>query len=957
MVRKPTKLLYNPFPREPSNIGFLKGTLMYDHSALHTKAFAAGEGFVIKWHSIELGGYLSVHHAEEPDRTLWSSLRGHAFVSGALGNDVVQESRGSFSIHDKADLLLTHQTIEQINVVLPEERKTNEERDVLDADPIRRNANIFFHESLSISDDGDGHKACVRGPAVLVTGCIYNEPELAACQLKQYKISQSTHTGPFYDINRSKATHIGVRYWLFFYEKRDHHLGFSIKLEQPVQQEPDLPSLALFHHQPRYSEILQTLSKQRPDSGKAYRQLDALLWLWSSKPLSAFEQRDQLQYTSDKINKPLASLKRLRVNDMFELKSPARVACEEQLHKDSLALMNFTNGPEKRGLDNRANNKGKVLDCKLNRVILTYAAEEDEQFFGFGEQFSFFNLKGKRVPIMVQEQGLGRGDQPITVAVNLVAERSGGDWHTTYAPVPYYITSKSRCVFLEEYNYSVFDLSRKNQVQIQLHGEKMEGRILHGRTPLQLIERYTEAIGRMRALPDWIVEGAVVGMQGGTQAVRDAWSKLKQADVPISAFWLQDWVGQRKTSIGWQLWWNWELDEEHYSQWSELVKDLQDQGINILAYVNPFLAKVDNKPKATRDLFKEAKRLGYLVKTSTGSPYMIPNTSFDAAMLDLTNPEAWMWLKGVMQSMIQTGIKGWMADFGESLPFDGKLYTSEDPQGLHNKYPEMWAQLNREVVEECGDKDMVFFMRSAYTKSPRWATLFWEGDQMVSWQRNDGIKSAVVGLLSSGISGFAFNHSDVGGYCTVDLPFLRYHRSEELLLRWMELNAFSTIFRTHEGNIPNVNHQFDTNATTLQHFARFAKVYRAWAFYRKLLVMEATTMGLPVVRHMFLHYAHDPQTTSICFEQFLVGKEILVVPVLDKGHSHVWAYFPYSPDEWQHVWTGKIYTPFNSNKGLKVRIHAPLGYPAIFVRKNSPIGQRFRENLTVLDLLPDNGIF
>lgn len=71
----------------------------------------------------------------------------------------------------------------------------------------------------------------------------------------------------------------------------------------------------------------------------------------------------------------------------------------------------------------------------------------------------------------------------------------------------------------------------------------------------------------------------------------------------------------------------------------------------------------------------------------------------------------------------------------------------------------------------------------------------------VSWQTNDGIKSSVVGLLSSGISGIPFNHSDIGGYCGVDMPFLKYKRSEELLLRWMELNAFSVVFRTHEVSI------------------------------------------------------------------------------------------------------------------------------------------------------------
>lgn len=89
-------------------------------------------------------------------------------------------------------------------------------------------------------------------------------------------------------------------------------------------------------------------------------------------------------------------------------------------------------------------------------------------------------------------------------------------------------------------------------------------------------------------------------------------------------------------------------------------------------------------------------------------------------------------------------------------------------------------------------------MRAGFRDSPKWVSLFWEGDQMVSWQANDGIKSAVVGLLSSGLSGYAFNHSDIGGYCTVNLPLFKYYRSEELLLRWMELNAFTTVFRTHE---------------------------------------------------------------------------------------------------------------------------------------------------------------
>lgn len=60
---------------------------------------------------------------------------------------------------------------------------------------------------------------------------------------------------------------------------------------------------------------------------------------------------------------------------------------------------------------------------EFNRVYLTFASEREERFYGFGEQFSCMEFKGKKVPILVQEQGIGRGDQPITFAANLVSHR------------------------------------------------------------------------------------------------------------------------------------------------------------------------------------------------------------------------------------------------------------------------------------------------------------------------------------------------------------------------------------------------------------------------------------------------------------------------------------------------------------------------------------------------------
>lgn len=59
-------------------------------------------------------------------------------------------------------------------------------------------------------------------------------------------------------------------------------------------------------------------------------------------------------------------------------------------------------------------------------------------------------------------------------------------------------------------------------------------------------------------------------------------------------------------------------------------------------------------------------------------------------------------------------------------------------------------------------------------------------------------------MLSGGFSGFSLTHSDIGGYSTIEgiLPGASMVRSRELLFRWMELAAFTAVFRTNEGLSP-----------------------------------------------------------------------------------------------------------------------------------------------------------
>jgi alpha-glucosidase len=176
---------------------------------------------------------------------------------------------------------------------------------------------------------------------------------------------------------------------------------------------------------------------------------------------------------------------------------------------------------------------------------------------------------------------------------------------------------------------------------------------------------------------------------------------------------------------------------------------------------------------------------------------------------------------------------------------------------------------------------------------------------------------------------------------------MNYHRSKELLMRWMELNAFTTIYRTHEGNLPDANVQFYTDNETLSQFSRLARVYAAWAPYRIQLVKEAAQAGLPVVRHPFIHYPDDPEVYKISYQQFMVGTEFMVVPVLDEGQTQVRAYLP--AGEWIHVWSGKQYG--DPAQGIYVTVDAPIGKPCVFYRSGSEAGARFADNLSNAGLL------
>ncbi len=598
----------------------------------------------------------------------------------------------------------------------------------------------------------------------------------------------------------------------------------------------------------------------------------------------------------------------------------------------------------------------------INQAQLQFLTTPDEHFYGFGEQFSYLDYKGHEIPIVCEEGGIGRGDPGPKLLKLLGVE---GGMFSSYAPSPHFITNQGRSLFLTNTEPAVFNLRDPDYVSIWVMASRLRGCLLWGDTPLESIERYTQLVGRMPALPEWVHTGAIVGMQGGTAKVRAIWSKLRQFNTPIAGFWLQDWVGQRRTQIGKQLWWNWQLAEQHYPDWNALVADMEQAGIVVGVYLNPFLVDLAQLPPEQQDffqgkrhLFQEAQAQGFLLKNSNHQPYLVKNTDFSAGLLDLSNPNACQWFKSIIiDEVLGIGAKFWMADFAEASQFDAAFFSGEPGLSYHNQYPVDWAALNRAAIQEAGrEGEAWFFTRAGFLKTPGYTTGMWLGDQNTTWNRNDGLPSALRGLVSGGFSGFSLNHSDIGGYTSVAIPVLEaigqgFRRSKELLFRWMEMNAFTAVFRTHEGNDPEQNVQFYTDDETLATFSYWAQIYLALGDYRRQLVQEAASKGYPVVRHPLLHYPHDPHVYRL-EAHFLLGSEFLIRPVIKPGRNQARVYLP--AGEWVHLWSGQIIG--NPNLGQSQIVAAPLGQPAVFYRRGSIVGEALYQVLKDRDLLAGSPI-
>ena len=550
----------------------------------------------------------------------------------------------------------------------------------------------------------------------------------------------------------------------------------------------------------------------------------------------------------------------------------------------------------------------------------TLAALDGEAVFGGGEQYRQTNLRGEHVVNFVSEHIKATTILEKALLPRCLYKEKPHSAIGSYAPMPVFVTDRGR-LFL--FDTEADGISRFGDAAYTFTFDSCPRKLtlLKGESYEALALLLADRIPNRQYIPDWCREGMILSIQGGTEAILTKTFAMLDAGARISGVWSQDWPGENRTIMGKQVWWNWEADKKLYPDLKGAIQKLNARGVRFLGYINPYLVK-DSR------LYNECREKKLLITKADGSIYHIKSTTFDAGMLDLTDPAAVRFVKDVLikRNMLDLGMSGWMADFGEYLPVDAVLHDG-DPKKLHNLWPVLWAKVNREAVEEYGAKDILFFMRSGYLGIQTYAPILWNGDQHTDTTHDYGMPCVMPASFSLGFSGVPMVHCDIGGF----FSFGKLKRDDELFVRWMEMCAFSLLMRSHESIRPWANSQFDAPAVT-PHTVRLTNIHVALRPYIDACIADAQR-GVPALRPDF-YQAMDYGASRDMYSYFL-GPDLYVCPVIERHAKTRQVHLP--AGDWVHFWTGQPYAG-----GQSYTVDAPLGQLPVFYKKESAYADLFR---------------
>ena len=542
------------------------------------------------------------------------------------------------------------------------------------------------------------------------------------------------------------------------------------------------------------------------------------------------------------------------------------------------------------------------------KVYVSKVMENDMYFYGLGERTGSLNKKGYHYRNWNTDDPTPHGET----------------YAQLYKSIPFLITLKNQeafGIFFDNHFESHFDMGKENSNYYYFGAVdgNLDYYFMYGPTIKEVVNKYTNLTGKTPLPQLWTL---------GYQQCRWSYAPQERAmeiakcfrekDIPCDTIYLDiDYMD------GFRVF-TW--DNKKFENPKEFLQQLKEMGFKVVTIIDPGV-KVD---KGYR-IYDEGLKEGYFATDKDGIVYKNSVWPGDSVFPDFMNSNTREWWAGNQKIMMDLGVSGIWNDMNEPASFngplpddvvfnnDGTLVTHKE---IHNVYGHMMDKATYEGIKSATNKRPFVVTRACYAGSQKYATV-WTGDNQSTWEH---LRMSLPMLMNLGLSGMAFCGTDVGGFGHDCTP--------ELLSRWVQVGAFTPLFRNHSTIGSREQEPWAFDKTTEDINRKYIKLRYKLIPYLYDMMYKCEETGEPIIRPLLFNYQNDRKTYEIN-DEFNFGDSILVAPVVEQGARHKLVYLP-EGDNWIDYWTGEEY-----KGGQYIIKEAPLDICPIFVKSLSiiPVGK------------------
>uniref|UniRef100_UPI0039ECCFE0 glycoside hydrolase family 31 protein n=1 Tax=Clostridium perfringens TaxID=1502 RepID=UPI0039ECCFE0 len=504
--------------------------------------------------------------------------------------------------------------------------------------------------------------------------------------------------------------------------------------------------------------------------------------------------------------------------------------------------------------------KGNVYISKVNDCLA---------YYGLGEKGGDLNKKGC-----------------YTENFNTDDPETDDDSITYYKTIPFYVALKEEAtygIFFDNSFRSYFDMGKErgDRIFFGAIGGQIQYYFIPGENIKEVVKNYTALTGRMEMPPLWSLGYQQCRFSYFSQEeVRELVKTFEEKDIPLDVVYLDiDYMDGFRVMT---------FKTPNFDDAASLISDLKEKGIRTITIIDPGV-KVDEE----YEVFKRGKEGNHFTKKLDGEMFIGAVWPGDSAFPDFSNKECREWWKSELKKFIsEHGMDGIWNDMNEPCVFNNDhktmletcIHNSDngviEHKEFHNRYGFEMSRCSKEAQEELHPNERGFSMtRATYAGGQRYSSV-WTGDNMSLWSQ---MRMSISMNANLGISGFSFVGNDVSGF--------GLDSSEELFIRWMEMGPFIPIFRNHSNMYTRRQEPWAFGPRAEKIAKKSIELRYELLPYIYDLYYISHKEGLPIFRPMIMEYEKDMNLLNMR-EQFMLGENMIVAPVLYEGERSKTVYLP-----------------------------------------------------------------